>query len=58
MKSIGRAEEETMQGATMPGGQRRGVAGVLGVADRGRSGAMVMMIAVVGGLHVLGFADR
>ena len=44
-----------MQGVTMPGGQRRGLRAFWASLSRGQKRAMLMMIAVVGGLHVAGF---
>ena len=44
-----------MQGVTMPGGQRRGLRAFWASLSRGQKRTMLMMIAVVGGLHVAGF---
>jgi nickel/cobalt transporter (NiCoT) family protein len=55
MKLVGRAEEETMDGPTTHTGQRRGLRAFWTSLSARQKRTLMMMIAVVGGLHALGF---
>jgi len=55
MKSTGRAEKKTIRAVTTPGGQRHGLRAFWASFSRGQKRTLSMMVAVVGGLHALGF---